>query len=528
MNRTPLLLWSAVLLCLATPSHAAEVNAASCSQSAVQAAINSAVNGDTVRVPPGNCTWTSTITIAGKDIALQGAGIGQTDITDEGSGGAALGITASAANFVSVSGFTFVKSAAHSNGIVQISGPQAEVAFRFHHNRILQASSGARGIGVNGVYGLIDHVTFDVTATGGSVQSVSITGSPDGTDGGFTPWTRPLTLGTANAVYIEDSTFNSSTQAEDSIDAYGGARLVIRSNTFNSVSIGFHGTDSGDRRSAFSWEIYSNIFRNDSATTLRGATLRGGTGVIYNNTYRGRRPWYGITMLVYRACPPADQSGWQTCNGTPWEIGSTNFSANASRVCSTNGGVRFCSGNRDLVCTSDSTCSAGGAGTCTTYFDGPGAGGYPCRDQVGRTSKQALAPVYAWNNGSVHLGTYDGGGNSCGLGIDNYVQSGRDYYDGVVMPGYMAYTYPHPLQEAASPPARRPHRRLPHRRISSAGRAKTISTIGVASCILAAAGPPEKDDLSANVGANWRAVRRENAGNRVEWHASCVTVVLLP
>jgi hypothetical protein len=126
MNRTPVLLWSAVLLCLATPSHAAVINAASCSQSAVQAAVNSAVNGDIVRVPPGNCTWTSTVTIAGKGIALQGAGIGQTNITDQGSGGAALDISASASNFVSVSGFTFVKSAAHSDfTTIAFSRPRA-------------------------------------------------------------------------------------------------------------------------------------------------------------------------------------------------------------------------------------------------------------------------------------------------------------------------------------------------------------------------------------------------------------------
>ena len=33
-------------------------------------------------------------------------------------------------------------------------------------------------------------------------------------------------------------------------------------------------------------------------------------------------------------------------------------------------------------------------------------------------------------------------------GPDNYVQSGRDYFDGVAMPGYTAYNaYPHPLQD---------------------------------------------------------------------------------
>ena len=127
-----------------------------------------------------------------------------------------------------------------------------------------------------------------------------------------------------------------------------------------------------------------------------------------------------------------------------WEVGSTKFSAQASRTSSTNGGVTFCSGDRDRVCTSDSTCSAVGAGTCSTYFDGSGAGGYACRDQPGRTHGQALSPVYAWSNtGGVSLSTYDGG---TGCAIDSYLQSGRDYINGSAMPSYTPYTYPHPLQ----------------------------------------------------------------------------------
>jgi hypothetical protein len=452
MGRTPLLLVSLMLICLATPAHAADITAASCSNADVQTAINSAATGDRVRVPAGSCTWSATVTLANKRLTLQGAGIGQTNITDRGAGAALAVGGASATNFVTITGFTFIKSNNNSNGIVQISGTQGAVAFRVHHIRILQASSGARGIAITDVYGVIDNVIFDVTATGGSIQSVSVSGSSDSTDGGFTPWRRPLTLGTNNAVYIEDSTFTYSNQYEDAVDGYGGARLVIRNNTFNSVSVGFHGTDSGNRRSIFSWEIYNNTFTNNSATTLRGATLRGGTGAIFNNTYGGSRGvWYGFTVMAYRACQPLDQSAWGSCNGTNWQIGSTDFSSDASRTCSLTGGVKFCSIARDTVCTTDSTCSAIGGGTCSTFFDGTGLGGYPCRDQVGRTHNQVLAPIYAWNNGGLALGPYDGGG-ACGLGLSTYIQSGRDYYDATPMPGYSPYTYPHPLRVSSPAP----------------------------------------------------------------------------
>jgi hypothetical protein len=426
------------------PAQAATVSAASCSSSNVQSAINSAATGDVVVVPAGNCSWSSTVNWSGRGITLQGAGVNLTNITDNGTSGAALSIGgASASAFVTVTGFTFIKSSDHVNGIVQISGSQDSVGFRFHHNRILIATAGSRGIGVESVYGVIDHVTFDVTAPGGSIQSVAVWGSNDGSDGGFTPWMRPLTLGTNKAVYIEDSTFNYSSQDEDSVDAYGGARLVIRHTTFNNITVGFHGMDSGDRRSVFSYEIYENTFTNNSPLTLRGATLRGGTGVIYSNTYGGAHgSWYDVTAMVYRACPPLDSSTWQVCNGTQWQLGSTNFSAQGSRTASTNGGVKFCSNDKDKLCTSDSACGTGG--TCSAFLDGSGTGAYPCRDQVGRTNGQQAAPLYVWNNGGVNAGTYDGG-NSCGVGLAAYLQAGRDYFNGTQKPGYVAYTYPHPL-----------------------------------------------------------------------------------
>ena len=65
------------------------VQAGSCSQEDVQAAIDAASDGDFVVIPPGTCTWTTSsdsvpaVLISGKAITLQGAGVGQTIITDE-------------------------------------------------------------------------------------------------------------------------------------------------------------------------------------------------------------------------------------------------------------------------------------------------------------------------------------------------------------------------------------------------------------------------------------------------------------
>jgi hypothetical protein len=56
---------------------AATQTAASCNSTDVQAAINSAAEGDTVLIPAGSCSWTSGVNISGKGIVLQGAGAGR-------------------------------------------------------------------------------------------------------------------------------------------------------------------------------------------------------------------------------------------------------------------------------------------------------------------------------------------------------------------------------------------------------------------------------------------------------------------
>src|SRR5262249_42895678 len=66
-----------LLVCLVLPqqTRGATITASGASASQVQAAINSAANGDTVVVPPGNATWSSAISIPGTMyITLSGSG----------------------------------------------------------------------------------------------------------------------------------------------------------------------------------------------------------------------------------------------------------------------------------------------------------------------------------------------------------------------------------------------------------------------------------------------------------------------
>ena len=59
-----------IAICLSSSASANIIQAASCSRADVQAAINSAQDGDTVLVPAGECTWNSEVSIQNKTITF--------------------------------------------------------------------------------------------------------------------------------------------------------------------------------------------------------------------------------------------------------------------------------------------------------------------------------------------------------------------------------------------------------------------------------------------------------------------------
>jgi len=436
--KTFLALAFALVACLC---RGATITAVDTSWAAVSNAVRVAVSGDTVVVPAGSSSWITKIIITGKKLTVLGAGIGQTIITDTGDG--AFQVFCSLANQVRISGFEFRAGANHhSSGLLDIDGPSNlagdQVGYRVDRCKLVIASGDTRGIVTVNAYGLIDLNYFDVSYVGQSIQSIAPFGSIDGSDGGFTPWRRPLRLGSTNCTFIENNTFAYTVgiaNVEDCIDGYGGARLTIRSNYFLNSHPGFHGTDSGNRRSAHSFEVYSNNYVNNSAFTYRTLTVRGGTGVVFRNSYGGTQPVGGVTLMYYRASTTLDNSSWQRCDGTAWELGSINLSAGASRVCSTTGGVRFCGYDRETIGTRDLVCVGS---TFNRPFDGPGTFGRPGRDQPGITTGQNESPIYVWNNGTHTAGPFDGNFPTIGnKGIDFWIIAGQHYSNNFARPGYI-------------------------------------------------------------------------------------------
>lgn len=384
-------------------ANAATINANSCSQVDVQTAINSAKTGDTVVIPAGKCTWptinsyTGSVSIPSNNkITVFGAGTDTTTITVNPAG---IGIKTFQTGS-RITGINFV------NGSVVVDGDGWRVDHCKFQSDIFDVGVHVYGERANlHPTGVIDNNTFinmRVFVTGSTTQPSHVLSA------------QPTNLGSAdNVAYIEANTF-TFTVFGNAIDMSYGGRYVFRYNTLNDGYVEAHSI-MGNWRSSKKWEIYNNRINQVSRAMTWPMSLRGGTGVVFNNTITGT-----------------------------W--GNEIFRLDNTRIC-------------DTYATS---------GTCdgSSPWDGSGPGGYPCRDQIGRATDeslwqagnlyppQLLEPVYAWNN---KLGIKDilfvvnGGSTACTALNAAHIQENRDYYNKTPKPGYTPYTYPHPLARPSSP-----------------------------------------------------------------------------
>ena len=482
-------LWAVVS---AATADAATIEAASCSQQDVQAAVDAASDGDTVLVPAGTATWTSpagnapSVRISKKAITVQGAGMDKTVITDAtGARGRQvpfLIVTAEGKPF-RITGFAFEEhlTANDWSGMIVLGGDGKN--FRIDHCKF--ANNRIKGISVGGAcYGVIDHCVFT-----GRQQSIYVSHSTlGGGSYGDGSWSSPLTLGTGKAVYVEDNTFEYAkpTTGTGAIDSASGGRYVFRHNTVINTTVGTHGTEtSGRLRSVRSYEIYGNTFQNKGKRWVlpRAIFLRGGTGVVFDNTFTGYRVAVGVNN--YRDVNTF--KFWGMADGTsPYDRNDGVTYDSGSHTGDKGQGVLACAGKEwdadqwvgySLRNTTTGKSGIIRANTQDTISVVPAIYGdsltwntgdaftilraYPCLDQIGRSTgkrlsghdpplpkewpEQALEPLYAWNN------TLDGA--DVGIGSDSlHVLKNRDFYNGTPRPGYKPYTYPHPLTQQFPPP----------------------------------------------------------------------------
>jgi hypothetical protein len=295
----------AATLVLSTPSWATTRNAASCSASDVQTAVNASVTGDIVIVP-GPCTtsWGSNVSIA----AAQG-------ITIEASGTVTVNSDGFVINMGSVSsritGFSFTESAVSCSSaatpIITAGGSLSSAPFRIDHNTFTSTAQ-VIDICVKGADGLIDDNTFNI---GGASEVIHLNDQ----GGGSGTWADNATPGSGNMVYIDTNTFNNSDTGAlcSAEESYNDAQFVFRYNTLYGCQNDVHDGGNGGR-----WgEIYDNTYHQGSLSSLANfVQWRGGSGVFYSN--------HKVSVSAYTQfgpdCPSSD-----TCSGTwivPQQVGA--------------------------------------------------------------------------------------------------------------------------------------------------------------------------------------------------------------
>ncbi len=360
----------------------------------VQNAINLSNEGDVIGIPTGKILWTETLYIPDdKNITLKGAGKTSTVIsTSETAPPILISMNRSVSRITEI-GFNL----SNDNGVgIDVRGIGWRIDNCQFDNGISSTIEGVnvRGRTSNGrsPIGVIDHCEFNnirILITGdASLMANSI-------------WNEPLELGTNNAAFIENCTF-TFTKFGNAIDANYGGRYVFRYNVLNDTYIEAHSVQ-GNNRASRSWEIYNNTLNKVSQGMWAPFFLRGGTGVVFNNTITGY--WSSGPSVVLdnrRSFEVLGDGG--LCDGTsPWD------------------------GNEE-------------------------SNGYPARDQIGRSTDewlwtdsdpyptQKLDPMYQWNNShedsSINIYVHNG--------CEIHIKENRDYYNNIEKPGYIPFDYPHP------------------------------------------------------------------------------------
>ncbi len=400
-------------------------------QASIQTCVNSAANGATINITAGSATWGNTVSWTNKNIAIIGAGTGNTVITRDGGSAFKINMTNPTQSW-RVSGMTFQGSNLNQLFHLASGGTKsATKGWRIDHIRS-NYSSGAHEFYIRGItWGLVDHVTFDgrpheISKIYGYMDSSSDEGancSPHCY--GYWYWNRNLNLGSDEAVYFENITVNFDGSGNPAFfDLVYGGSAVLRYSTINGDYVITHSPRNNDR-GGMKYEIYNNTFNGKGF--YRWVNLRSGTGVLFNNTVSG----YQINEAHVD-----DQRA-----NTPCAVSSSPLGR--------------CDGTNSRDGNIEST-------------------GWPCLDSCGRgavagigenAAQQSNMPVYGWKNGSdASCATGGSCSNNVLIKINGAcLPQGSTYWktlssphtNGHVdfvnngntpKPGYAPYTYPHPLQ----------------------------------------------------------------------------------
>jgi hypothetical protein len=299
----------------------------SCNYSDVNAVINgpthTAVNGDTINIPSGTCTWTSSLSIS-VGISIIGAGASSTTIQDGLNGTLfSINIPSASSALMRVSGISLTPAsgAGGQPALFNITGTCSSSTCSNIRLDDMSMTGWVYGsnfscflIYANDVFGVLDHNT--VSFNGGEWISIGHGSYLGIGSNGDNSWATADSYGTANALYIENNTISASSNAITDTDVGGGARFVVRFNTLTNAFPYSHGTESTQRtRGGRQYEVYNNSFTATSGNQINGIVMRSGTGMVFDNTLTASGGQINPEVLLSEYRVSASFSPWGYCAG---------------------------------------------------------------------------------------------------------------------------------------------------------------------------------------------------------------------
>jgi hypothetical protein len=275
------------------------------SEASVRALHNIAHDGDTITLPPGVFSWTTSVSIT-KGITLKG----QTNITGAGTANTVIDdrtiildnvvprgqnqfivkATMSSSNqSFRLTGVTFTfdtqTTVSASRGAVQFFANVQNKQMRMDHCHLDQLRI-TRGLGVFGwCLGVADHNMLKRRTDIGGTEAFLIghdkwNNDPEGF--GNASWADYPWYGTDKFFFIEDNTIEFGTAT----DTTNGSRWVLRHNYILNCNTGDHGTEGLFARGQRCKEIYNNEFH---WTITHGGAVgtRSGTCLVHDNLSTG-------------------------------------------------------------------------------------------------------------------------------------------------------------------------------------------------------------------------------------------------
>jgi hypothetical protein len=297
--------------------NATTLQACSCSQGDVQAAVNDVGIGDTVLVPDGNCSWSNTVACGyentadtalciKKSINLQGSGADKTIIRRSGT----IIIWAPEPSGIlkheslKINRFTFDGNGNSVPGMIRLSSPSNEIVYAAIGNNKFK-NSFASAIRV---YGPVDGAVYS-----NEFVDVAIINGVFGRDGeSWASLTREY--GTGNNLYFEDNDISYTKNMDPGWTESGqGGRVAFRYNSYDSTNTNsgeywdVHGLQScpGAGSSAASCEQYSTMVAEYYGNMIvmtsayRWILHRGSWLMMFNNYVTGGTTYPGITIGQY-------------------------------------------------------------------------------------------------------------------------------------------------------------------------------------------------------------------------------------